>query len=284
MQILHTTAEMRGLSREWREQAERLCLVPTMGNLHAGHLRLVDRARALGSRIVASIFVNPMQFGPKEDFAAYPRTFEADCGLLREHDVHAVFAPDVSEIYPRPLDAMTRIEVPGVSEDLCGRSRPGHFTGVATVVAKLFNIVQPQAAVFGEKDFQQLLVIRRMAADLALPVEIEGVATLRETDGLAMSSRNAYLESEQRRQAPALYRTLGRVHSELTAGRRDYAALEEEALRTLAAGGFEPEYVAVRRAGDLRAPAAEDADLVILGAARLGRARLIDNIRWPGSD
>lgn len=284
MQILHTTAEMRGLSREWREQGERLCLVPTMGNLHAGHLRLVDRARALGSRIVASIFVNPMQFGPKEDFAAYPRTFEADCARLREHGVHAVFAPDVPEIYPRPLDAMTRIEVPGVSEDLCGRSRPGHFTGVATVVAKLFNIVQPQAAVFGEKDFQQLLVIRRMAADLALPVEIEGVATLREADGLAMSSRNAYLESERRGQAPALYRTLCHVHSELTAGRRDYAALEDEARRTLAAGGFEPDYIAVRRAEDLRAPAAEDADLVVLGAARLGRARLIDNIRWPGSD
>lgn len=284
MQILHTTAEMRGLSGDWRRAGERVVLVPTMGNLHAGHLRLVDRARELGDRVVASIFVNPMQFGPNEDFAAYPRTLGADCEHLREHGAAAVFVPEVAEIYPRPLEEMSRIEVPGVSEDLCGRFRPGHFSGVATVVCKLFNIVSPHVAVFGEKDFQQLMVIRRMVSDLALPVGIEGVATLREADGLAMSSRNAYLDGEQRRLAPELYRTLRRVHAGLTAGRRDYAGLEAEAMQALEEAGFEPEYVAVRAARDLRGPGGEGAELVILAAARLGRARLIDNIRWPGHD
>lgn len=284
MQILRTVADMRRLSREWQSAGERVCFVPTMGNLHAGHLRLVERAQELGSRTVVSIFVNPLQFGPNEDLAAYPRTEDEDCRRLREFGADAVFMPEVSEIYPRPLAQMCRIEVPGLSEDLCGRFRPGHFAGVATVVGKLFNIVAPRVAVFGEKDFQQLLVIRRMVTDLALPVEVEGVATLREPDGVAMSSRNAYLDAEQRRRAPRLYASLRAVHAGLTAGRQDYEVLESEARQALEAGGLEPEYVAVRRAEDLQVPADSDVDLVVLAAARLGRARLIDNLRWAGGN
>ncbi|MDH3870717.1 MAG: pantoate--beta-alanine ligase, partial [Gammaproteobacteria bacterium] len=189
-----TAADLRARIREWRARGNRIAFVPTMGNLHAGHLRLVRHARAVADRVVASIFVNPMQFGPGEDFASYPRTLEADSAALMEADADLLFIPDIDVVYPRGPEQMTRVEVPALGDILCGASRPGHFSGVTTVVAKLFNLVQPDTAVFGEKDYQQLVIIRRMVKDLNMPVSIEGVATVREPDGLAMSSRNSYLQ------------------------------------------------------------------------------------------
>ncbi len=268
----------------WRQAGERIVLVPTMGNLHAGHLALMARARELGERVVATIFVNPLQFGPNEDFSAYPRTPAEDQAGLREAGVDLLFAPAVTEIYPAGEGGSCRVEVPGLAEILCGASRPGHFSGVATVVAKLFNIVQPAVAVFGEKDFQQLLVIRRLAAGLCFPVDIVGVPTLREPDGLAMSSRNAYLTLAERARAPMLYRTLREAARDLAAG-GTLEAVEQAALESLRAAGFRPDYLEVRRASDLSRAGADDPDRVILAAAWLGKARLIDNLRLgaPGS-
>ncbi len=199
---------LRAQIAAWRSQGERTAFVPTMGNLHAGHLDLVRRARQLAPRVIVSIFVNPLQFGPTEDLAAYPRTLAADTRLLAQAQADLLFAPSVGEIYPQGQQGQCRVEVPGISEMLCGASRPGHFVGVATVVCKLFNMVQPDVAVFGEKDFQQLLVIRRMVADLCMPVEIVGAPTVREADGLAMSSRNGYLTTQERARAPQLFATL----------------------------------------------------------------------------
>ncbi len=279
MQILDSKAAMQGLTRAWRAAGESVALVPTMGNLHAGHLALVARARELGRRVVASVFVNPLQFGPREDYAAYPRTLEADAEQLREHGVDALFVPRLADVYPRPAALTCRVEVPALGAILCGEYRPGHFSGVATVVAKLFNMVVPDVAVFGEKDFQQLLVIRRMVEDLDFPVRIEGLPTVREPDGLALSSRNAYLNAEERARAPQLYATLCTVRDALRAGRRDFAALEHEGLERLRGAGFAPDYLSVRGAADL-APAEDTAPpLVVLAAARLGQARLIDNLR-----
>ncbi|HHC71639.1 MAG TPA: pantoate--beta-alanine ligase [Thiotrichales bacterium] len=279
MERIDTVEALRGRVAAWRGEGARVALVPTMGNLHEGHLRLVDRAREAGDRVVVSIFVNPMQFGPGEDLAAYPRTLQRDSELLEARGAHLLFAPAAGEVYPRPLEAMTRVEVPGLSDILCGASRPGHFVGVATVVAKLFNMVQPDVAIFGEKDFQQLLVIRRMVEDLDMPVEIVGVETVREPDGLAMSSRNGYLSAEERRVAPALYRTLRALGDRLRAGDRAYATLEAEGRSRLEAEGLRPDYVAIRRADDLAEPDGETPALVVLAAAWLGRARLIDNLR-----
>jgi pantoate--beta-alanine ligase len=270
--------EVRKRVKRWRDIHQRVALVPTMGNLHAGHIALVKRARELAERVVVSIFVNPMQFGPQEDFAAYPRTPDADRLQLAVAGVDMVFIPDTDEMYPAGPDGVTRVEVPGLSDVLDGVSRPGHFTGVATVVTKLFNMVQPDVALFGEKDYQQLQVIRRLTADLCLPVEIAALATVRELDGLAMSSRNQYLNKAERAQSSLLYRTLKETAYAVRDGNRDYVALEKRAVEKLTEGGFQPDYVEIRQAETLAAPTAEETRLVVLGAAQLGKARLIDNV------
>jgi pantoate--beta-alanine ligase len=278
MEIVATAAELRARVRAWRARPEHIAFVPTMGNLHAGHLKLVRHARGLAGRVVVSIFVNPMQFGPGEDYDVYPRTLEADSAALAQADADLVFAPAVTEIYPGDTQDTTRVVVPVLSEILCGAFRPGFFTGVATVVTRLFNLVQPDVAVFGEKDYQQLILIRRMARELCMPVKIEGVATEREPDGLAMSSRNGYLTPDERATAPLLYRTLGEVKSAVERGAGTYPALEGAAMRTLAGAGFRPEYVSIRRAADLAEPGTGERALRVLAAAWLGGARLIDNL------
>lgn len=270
-------AELRAQVRAWRAAGERIAFVPTMGNLHAGHLSLVREGRAHTERVVASIFVNPLQFGPSEDLDAYPRTLDADRRQLDATGCDLLFTPGVSEIYPRGQDTQTRVEVPGISDILCGASRPGHFVGVATVVCKLLNMVQPDLALFGEKDFQQLLVIRRLVEDLALPVEIVGVPTARESDGLAMSSRNGYLTPEERALAPALYRVLKATAERVRVGESVERA-EQAGLEALAMAGLRPDYLSVRRVEDLAPAGPGDRALVILAAAYLGRARLIDNL------
>lgn len=279
MHTVHTIAELRAQVAAWRRAGERIAFVPTMGNLHRGHLHLVECARQRASRTVASIFVNPTQFGPSEDFAGYPRTLAEDSRQLAGVGLDLLFAPPVAEMYPRPLEEITQVSVPELSGMLCGASRPIHFRGVATVVSKLFNMAQPDLALFGEKDWQQLLVIRRLTADLNFPIEIIGVPTVRETDGLAMSSRNGYLTPAERAIAPTLYATLSACAERLRAGERDYAQLTQEAKARLAAAGFRPDYVEIRRSDDLQPPAAiEDiVNLRLFGAAWLGRARLIDN-------
>lgn len=271
-------ADLRATLNDWRAAGARIALVPTMGNLHEGHLTLIHAARARADRVVASIFVNPLQFGPGEDLDAYPRTLEADRRQLAEAGCDLLFTPRVDDLYPRGQSAQTCVEVPGLSDILCGATRPGHFRGVATVVCKLLNLVQPDVALFGEKDFQQLLVIRRMVEDLAIPVEIIGVGTVREPDGLAKSSRNGYLTAEERARAPALQRALRLAAERLRAGEAPDTA-EREAREALDAAGLRPDYVSVRNAADLRPVADGDTDLVVLGAAYLGRARLIDNLR-----
>lgn len=278
LETIEEISTLREQVAAWRRAGLRVGFVPTMGNLHAGHLALVAEARRLAERVVVSIFVNPLQFGPQEDFAAYPRTLARDQELLAGAGTDLLFAPTVAAVYPRGQAEQTRVEVPGLSDILCGASRPGHFVGVATVVCKLFNMVQPDLAVFGEKDFQQLQVIRLMTLDLSLPVAIQGLATVREADGLAMSSRNGYLTTEERARAPALYRTLQRCAEWLRAG-QDSATVERQAGEAIAAAGFEPDYFSVRRAADLGLPALGERELVVLAAARLGRARLIDNLR-----
>ena len=279
MQTVHSIAGVRAAVSAWRRAGERVVFVPTMGNLHAGHISLIDTARRHGKRFVASIFVNPMQFGPNEDFAHYPRTPDRDADMLRGAGCDLMFMPDVTEMYPNGSESATRIDVPEISRELCGEFRPGHFEGVATVVAKLFNIVTPDAAVFGEKDFQQLTVIRRMTLDLCMPVEIIGAPTVRENDNLAMSSRNQYLNADERRTAPHIYAALSAAKHSLETRSADYAAVEGESARTLAQHGFRVDYFAVRRARDLAMPATDERELVVLTAARLGKARLIDNLR-----
>jgi pantoate--beta-alanine ligase len=278
-----TIASVRAHVARWRTAGERVVFVPTMGNLHAGHVSLIEAARKHGKRFVASIFVNPMQFGPNEDFAHYPRTPSQDAKMLQEAGCDLMFSPEVGEIYPNGADNATRIEVPNISRILCGEFRPGHFEGVATVVAKLFHIVDPDVAIFGEKDFQQLTVIRRMVADLCLRVEIVGAPTVRESDGLAMSSRNQYLDAEQRQLAPAIYRQLQQAVRSLQSGARDFAAIEATGRAALDGAGFRTDYVSVRDARSL-APAQPDTrHFVVLTAARLGKARLIDNIQVTAS-
>lgn len=276
MQLIKSIPVLRETLRSWRHAGEIVAFVPTMGNLHAGHLRLVEQARSMADRVVASIFVNPTQFSAGEDFGAYPRTPEADIEKLTVADVDLLFMPEADEIYPP--SALSHVEVPGLSEQLCGAVRPGHFRGVATVVGKLFNLVQPDVALFGEKDWQQLVVIRRMVADLNFPVRIVGVPTVREADGLAMSSRNSYLSEDARRQASLLYQSLLAVQAELHAGRRDFADMEAEQLAVLQAAGFKPDYLAIRQL-DLSLPVEDAGEFVVLVAAWLGRARLIDNLR-----
>ena len=277
MQTLQHIAELRAKLRGWREQGQRIAFVPTMGNLHAGHISLIELARSHGDKFVSSIFVNPMQFGPNEDFNHYPRTPTRDEAMLAAAGCDLMFMPDIAEIYPNGHELATRVEVPTLSDLLCGEFRPGHFQGVATIVAKLFNIVTPDVAVFGQKDFQQLTVIQHMAADLCMPVEIIGAPTVREPDGLAMSSRNQYLTAEERERAPAIYRAMQEAATALRDGQRDLRALEARGRDALSGAGFKVEYFAIRRCADLLNPGPADRDLVVLVAARIGKARLIDN-------
>jgi len=278
MQTVHGIDELRAVVADWRQAGLRVGFVPTMGNLHAGHLSLMTQCGGLADKVVASVFVNPLQFAPDEDYDSYPRTLAADSALLAGVGVDLLFAPPASAIYPRQGEESTRIHVPELESELCGQFRPTFFSGVATVVNLLFNLVQPDIAVFGEKDYQQLLVLRRMVADLHMPVELVGGAIVREPDGLAMSSRNAYLSDAERRNAPALHQALQQAAADIRAGDHDYAAIAARAMQGLQAAGFRPDYFSVRRAADLRAPGAADQDLRLLAAAWLGKARLIDNI------
>lgn len=278
MLICSDLASLRKNIFNWKKNNQRVAFVPTMGNLHAGHLQLVHAARKQAQRVVVSIFVNPLQFNEAADFAAYPRTLDADAHLLREAQADLLFAPTVDVMYPHGQVANTKVMVPGLGDVLEGECRPGHFTGVSTVVAKLFNMVQPDVALFGEKDFQQLMLIRRMVADLDMPILIESLTTVREADGLAMSSRNSRLSAGERQVAPVIYQTLCRLRDQLLRGERPFALLEQQAVAGLNSAGFRAEYVAVRRAADLQSPAAGDTQLVVLLAAHLGKTRLIDNL------
>jgi pantoate--beta-alanine ligase len=250
-----------------------------MGNLHAGHMSLLAAAGARADRVIVSIFVNPLQFGPAEDYDAYPRTLSEDQSLLADARCDLLFAPSVEQIYPDGGAQPTLISVRGLSSELCGQFRPGHFDGVATVVAKLFNIVAPDVAVFGEKDFQQFVIIRRMTADLLLPVEVIGAPTVRAANGLALSSRNRMLSSQERVTAAAIHLALQAATQRLAAGDRDFSKIESEGWQALARAGLRPDYFAVRDARELQLPSSASRELVVLTAARLGKARLIDNLR-----
>jgi pantoate--beta-alanine ligase len=279
METLTTVDAVRARVQQWRAAGLRVAFVPTMGNLHAGHMSLLAAARYRGDRVVASIFVNPLQFGPSEDYTAYPRTLEEDQKLLQEARCDLLFAPSVADMYPSGGDQRTLIMVRGLSDILCGRFRPGHFDGVATVVAKLFGIVAPDVAVFGEKDYQQLLVVRHMTLDLALPVEVVGAPTVRATDGLALSSRNRYLSADERARAAVIYQSLSQAVRAIYDGRTDHATLEREGSLMLERAGMSVDYFSIRNAADLSEPSAASTALVVLTAVRLGRARLIDNLR-----
>jgi pantoate--beta-alanine ligase len=269
---------LRGRVSAWRQQGLRVGLVPTLGNLHQGHLALVAEARRHADRVAVSIFVNPMQFGPAEDYAAYPRTPREDTELLDSAGADLIFQPEVAEMYPNGVERSTVVDVPALSGIHCGAFRPGHFAGVATVVTKLFGIAQPQIAAFGQKDYQQLTIVRRVVADLCLPVEIVAVPTVRESDGLAMSSRNRYLTPAERAVAPALYRALLHAKEQVEKGERDFAAIQQCGLGALESAGFRPQYFEVAQAADLQPATAGSRELVILAAAKLGKARLIDNV------
>jgi pantoate--beta-alanine ligase len=278
MQVAKTREEVRERVQEWRLKGDHIALVPTMGNLHDGHLSLVDLARQHAERVVVSVFVNPTQFEPGADFEKYPRTLQTDKRKLTRAKADLLFVPEVETMYPFGTDDATMVSVPKLRDDLCGAFRPGHFDGVASVVSRLFGLVLPDVAVFGQKDYQQQLVIRHMVLDLHWPVEIVSGPTVRETDGLAYSSRNQYLTERERQVAPALFAVLQQLGRDLQAGRREFADLERQAMETLSEKGFSPEYVAIRRATNLQAPDRDTDELVILAAARLGNARLIDNV------
>ncbi len=279
MQLFHTLRELRAFLDSRADQ--RVGFVPTMGNLHAGHCQLVTLAKSHADLVVVSIFVNPLQFGANEDFGSYPRTLESDCEKLQSVGADVVFAPAVEEIYPdfdgRDLHQQIVIQPPPLADDLCGASRPGHFAGVATVVAKLFNMVKPQVAVFGKKDYQQLMVIRALVRQLNFDIEIIAGDTVREPSGLAMSSRNGYLTAAEKSQASQLQQQLLSMKNALLGGRRDYAELCEQASLQLKQQGWQVDYVEIRRQHALTLPNAQTRDWVILAAARLGKTRLIDN-------
>lgn len=279
MKIETTISGVRAAIRAARSTGKSVAMVPTMGNLHAGHITLVSTAKRRADIVVASIFVNPTQFGVNEDFDKYPRTLAADSALLAEAFCDILFAPAAEEMYPDGRQQNTSVNVSGITEMLCGKSRPGHFSGVATVVSKLFNIVQPDMAFFGEKDYQQLAVIRRFAHELCFPVEVIGVATVRANDGLALSSRNGFLNAEERKLAPQLFKTLCNVRASIEKGESDYTMLSNVANAHLAQCGFVPEYLEIRRQ-DLEVAEAKDKELVIILAARLGNTRLIDNLAF----
>ena len=277
MKTVRTIISLRENLHSWRQFSESVAVVPTMGNLHAGHLSLVELARTCAKRVVVTVFVNPTQFGPGEDYATYPQTLDSDRRKLTRAGVDILFAPPVAEIYPRGEQGTTVVSVPELSGILCGESRPGHFDGVSSVVTRLFNIVQPDTAVFGQKDYQQLLIIRRLQADLHLPVRIVAGPTAREPDGLALSSRNQYLTPDERQQAPGLQLAIAACARRLRAGERDLGVLEKRGIAELRAAGFRPDYFAIRKALDLSPATAADRALVVLAAGHLGRARLIDN-------
>lgn len=279
MKIETTISGVRAALRQARKAGKSVAFVPTMGNLHQGHIELVSEARRRADFVVASIFVNPTQFGPGEDFDKYPRTLEADATKLVDTQCDLLFAPASNEMYPDGRSQVTTVQLSGITEILCGARRPGHFTGVATVVSKLFNIIQPDMALFGEKDYQQLAVIRRLVSELCFPVTIIGVPTVRADDGLALSSRNGFLSEAERTQAPLLHQTLSQLRDAVQQGQRDYAMLTGAARAHLEKCGFEPDYLEIRNQ-DLDAPESGDGKLVILVAARLGSTRLIDNLQF----
>ncbi len=277
MDVVHSREELLEHIAEWRHNGEHVALVPTMGNLHAGHTSLVKLAREHAEKVVVSIFVNPTQFGEGEDFDEYPRTLDRDKRRLKSI-ADLIFAPDVETMYPFGLEDATTISVPRMTENFCGRSRPGHFDGVTTVVARLFALVAPDVAVFGQKDYQQQLVIRHMCEDLSLPIRIVTGETIREEDGLAKSSRNQYLSDEERKTAPMLHEIMLKTGEELQNGRRNFVDLESEALERLNDAGFEVDYYSIRRAQNLEVPDRDCDDLVVLAAATLGKTRLLDNV------
>jgi pantoate--beta-alanine ligase len=277
MQTTETIPELRAIIGAWRRGGHSIGFVPTMGNLHAGHVSLVALARQHSERVVVSVFVNPLQFGPGEDYERYPRTLDADSEQLRAAGAEVLFLPSPTAMYPPTGAAATYVDVPGLSEDLCGRFRPGHFRGVATVVCKLLNIIQPDCMILGEKDFQQLTLIQRMVRDLDLPVTVVAGPTVREASGLAMSSRNSYLSVTERDRAAALYRCLATAGDAVADALRPIAEAEREAWAALEQAGFRVDYVSVRRREDLALPAPDDRELIILAAAWLGGTRLIDN-------
>ena len=280
VRTVHTVSAVREIVAAWRDAGDSVAFAPTMGNLHAGHLSLAALAAVAAPRVVMSIFVNPTQFGPSEDFAAYPRTLAEDMALVAAAgNVDLLFVPEAKEIYPFGLEHAVRVQLPPLSRELCGASRPGHFDGVASVVCRLLNIVAPDVLLLGQKDYQQFILVQRMIADLRMPVDLRMAATHREADGLAMSSRNRYLDVQQRQQAPALHAVLTRVRDELRAGVTDYVGVFATARAELERSGFRPDYVEVRRATDLAKLMGQGDELrVVLGAAWLGRARLIDNL------
>ena len=278
MVVVHSKDELGEHLAEWRHNDEHIALVPTMGNLHAGHIALVELAREHAERVVVSIFVNPTQFGDGEDFDEYPRTLKRDQQRMKSTSTDLIFVPDIETIYPFGIDSATTISVPVLTDNFCGTSRPGHFDGVTTVVARLFSLVQPDVAVFGQKDYQQQLVIRRMTEDMNLPITIITSETVREHDGLAMSSRNNYLSEEQRAVAPRLHQVLSSIGTKLQAGDREFSDLELAAARELGDSGFDVDYFAIRRAENLEVPDRDCDELVVLAAAHLGDTRLIDNI------
>jgi pantoate--beta-alanine ligase len=278
MKLLTTIAQLREQIAIWRRNGERIAFVPTMGNLHLGHFSLVDVAKQQADRVIVSIFVNPMQFGKNEDLANYPRSLEQDCLGLTEHQADAVFTPTPAMMYPQGLDKQTYVDVPLLGDLHCGASRPGHFRGVSTIVCKLFNLVQPDIACFGKKDYQQLAIIRQMVADLSMPIEVVGVTTERAKDGLALSSRNNYLSPEQRQQGPKLYQILQQLRSTILAGNHNYRLLEQQTKQQLMAAGFTPDYVNISEQQELTLATSAEQNKVILAAALLGNTRLIDNI------
>ncbi|MBD9354436.1 pantoate--beta-alanine ligase [Methylomonas albis] len=281
MQIVTSVVALREATRQWRQAGHSVGFVPTMGNLHAGHIKLVSTAKQQADKVVASIFVNPTQFGPNEDFASYPRTEQQDQEKLLASGADLLFLPAVTEMYPHV--AQTNISVAALSSLHCGASRPGHFDGVALVVCKLLNMVQPDLLLLGEKDFQQLTLIRQMVADLNIPVTVQGVATVREDDGLAMSSRNGYLSEQQRLQAPMLYQALCAARDEILAGHDDYLAVAGRQRQDLQQAGFAVDYFSICRSQDLLPAGSSDPSLLILAAAKLGNTRLIDNLYFSKS-
>lgn len=278
MKIINSVPALRAQISAWRQNGERIAFVPTMGNLHNGHLKLVDVAKSRADRVIVSIFVNPMQFGKNEDLDSYPRTLEADCAGLTAHGADAVFTPTPELMYPRGLEVQSFVEVPLLGDLHCGASRAGHFRGVSTIVCKLFNLVQPDIACFGQKDYQQLAIIRQMVTDLSMPIEIIGVPTERAADGLALSSRNGYLNAGQRATAPKLYQLLQQLRAQILAGNHDYRSLEQHTKQQLSAAGFTPDYIDISDQTDLTLASSAEQKKVVLAAAWLGSTRLIDNL------
>ncbi|WP_263264439.1 pantoate--beta-alanine ligase [Pseudomonas sp. RIT-PI-S] len=279
MNTVKTVLELRAAVARARAEGKRIGFVPTMGNLHSGHVALVTKACQRADFVVSSIFVNPLQFGANEDLDSYPRTLAADQEKLLQAGCNLLFAPAVTEMYPGGTTVQTRVSVPELSQELCGASRPGHFEGVATVVSKLFNMVQPDLAVFGQKDYQQLAVIRAMVRDLNMPIQLIGEPTVRADDGLALSSRNGYLSQAERAIAPAIYRSLQAIAAALGKGERNFQALMTEHRKRIVDSGMRLDYLEIRHADTLRAATAQDRELVILAAAYLGSTRLIDNLQ-----